>query len=385
MKRLETFMGTVHGPGESESCLFAHKNQLADSLTAASSSRGAQLGADIAEWIISLVDHQDSRVHGALQAAQFFGRRIHAELEAINDRLAAIQGNVDASRQTVLSQPTSSGWLRRSGTTGYQAALAVHAELLCELIRYQAAIKGLNALESRVNATADSVREHWKSLTQFANRFRSLPKHLERAPTANGTKNEDRVASCYNAHGTELVERLDSFCTTNLFTDERRLSKVLACAGAVDVLADDLLVAARRAILKACRDTDNEFLARIAGSDSQQQLNSMVRQSLGGATPDLLRVGGAKRLLVMAPRTQCHEQLCHTIESISGDQATLCSEDNETVILCYEGEDIAWDGVESMLIRQRHDCVEMAERLHTRINIDWGARPANRELVAAAH
>ena len=100
----------------------------------------------------------------------------------------------------------------------------------------------------------------------------------------------------------------------------------------------------------------------------------MIRQTLSGASPSLLRVGGAKRLFVMAPRGSYADRLCYSIENISQDEPTLCGQDNETVMVCYEGEDVSWEGVETMLIRQRHDCPEMAERLHTRINIDWTER-----------
>jgi hypothetical protein len=109
----------------------------------------------------------------------------------------------------------------------------------------------------------------------------------------------------------------------------------------------------------------------------------MIRQSLSVATPGLLRVGGSKRLFVMAPRGSYTDRLCYAIETISQDEPTLCSEDSETVMVCYEGEDISWEGVETMLIRQRPDCPEMAERLHTRINIDWTERHVQGALSGA--
>lgn len=374
LRRLDAFIGVVDGAVSNAYAHLPQQRRLADELATAAGIHGTQLGKDIAEWIIGLVDRQDGRVHGALQAARFFEHKIQAEIDKARTQLADAQAAEEASRRAFVNHPQNSGWLRRSGAKTQRAAFVTHAVCLCQVSRYCALTKGLSSLESQVTAAADTVREHWKSLTQFAGRFRPLPASLVRRASKESGDNQNRIAACYDDHRREMVERLDCYCERHFLSHGQSLSNTLATATGLGTLADNMLTAARRVILAACRDTDNEFLARVACCDSQHQLDTMIRQSLSVATPGLLRAGGAKRLFAMAPRGSYADRLCYAIEKISQDEPTLCGEDNETVMVCYEGEDVSWEGVETMLIRQRHDCPEMAERLHTRINIDWTER-----------
>ena len=192
-RRLDAFLGIL----DASSTAYGHlpqQRRLADELAAAAGDRGTQLGKEIAEWIIGLVDRQDGRVHGALQAARFFEHKIRAEIDKARMLLTDAQTAEEASRRALLSHPQNSGWLRRSGAKNQRGVFVTHADCLCQVSRYHALAKGLGALESQVTAAADAVREHWKSLTQFAGRFRPLPASLVRS--ANAGRRRESESGC---------------------------------------------------------------------------------------------------------------------------------------------------------------------------------------------
>jgi hypothetical protein len=96
-----------------------------------------------------------------------------------------------------------------------------------------------------------------------------------------------------------------------------------------------------------------------------------MRRGLNTARPRLLDLGGAKRLLVGIPKQLDVVDMARGIEQVSGERVSVSIEPEGDVKFCYEIEELPWEGIHTKLIRQRHDCRELAGRLHTRINVNW--------------
>src|SRR5262249_29875540 len=102
-----------------------------------------------------------------------------------------------------------------------------------------------------------------------------------------------------------------------------------------------------------------------------EQLSTLLRKCLQQALPDLLTLGGAKRLLVIIPGKLDLMRVAREVEHLAKEQVSVVIEQGGDLKLCYEIENLRWQGIQSKLLRQRTDCQELAARLHTRINVDW--------------
>jgi len=90
------------------------------------------------------------------------------------------------------------------------------------------------------------------------------------------------------------------------------------------------------------------------------------------AAPDVLALGGVKRLLVLAPHRDAEAEAWSqkTAQAAGQPVAFVPAEDN-CVTFCYETEHTSLHNVIAGLIGDNRNSVKLAERLHSRIDIDW--------------
>jgi serine/threonine protein kinase len=105
---------------------------------------------------------------------------------------------------------------------------------------------------------------------------------------------------------------------------------------------------------------------------SEVDAASKLEEKIGEATPNVLSLGGAKRLLVLAPQRAAEtEAWSRQTAQAAGQPTAFVPAEDDCVTFCYETEHTSLRNVVAALMSERHDFGKLAERLHARIDIDW--------------
>ena len=134
-----------------------------------------------------------------------------------------------------------------------------------------------------------------------------------------------------------------------------------------------LRTAARKVIVAAM---DGLSLSRLAQSprESKGDKAADLRQCIELARPRLAEDTAASRLLLMVPNGVNQAQLS---QSVIADlpTATVIPTAQSDLIVCHEVEnlDVCW--VAAQLVERRRDYVDLAKRLHTRVDVTWSEMP----------
>jgi hypothetical protein len=141
-----------------------------------------------------------------------------------------------------------------------------------------------------------------------------------------------------------------------------------------------LVAEARRAILRVLSEFD---VARVLveAYPEEAELADQLQQWSAIATPALLSVGGAKRLFLAAPAGDAANRFASAMEQAVGEVATVLPNPTGDLVMFYEAERLPLDRVADFLARGYGDCTEVAERLHTRVDVEWPTLNAHRVPV----
>jgi hypothetical protein len=235
-------------------------------------------------------------------------------------------------------------------------------------------------VDPSITAASDQLRELWKDLTQLASCFQAEEDNVGQNRTtvdAPGPRDETnlgppRMADLFESQQRDLIEELDQAIEAHFLKEGRRLRQILVGGGHMrDDLAAQMRAWARKIVLRACHRGIHVFLQESLANRQSNELAALMRNCLETARPGLLALGGAKRLLLSIPEQLDVMQLAKGVEQTAQERVSISIEQQGDLKFCYEIEDLPWDGIQTKLIRQRHDCSELAGRLHTRVNIDW--------------
>ena len=89
------------------------------------------------------------------------------------------------------------------------------------------------------------------------------------------------------------------------------------------------------------------------------------------AAPVLLSCGGARRTIVLAPAGTSPEQIAQANPDIPAASLNFLNQDRNEIVICQEILDVPIDRVVKQLVGPRRDYLELADRLHTRVDVDW--------------
>jgi serine/threonine protein kinase len=96
-----------------------------------------------------------------------------------------------------------------------------------------------------------------------------------------------------------------------------------------------------------------------------------VAEKCRAATPQLGACGGARRTLIVAPSNVDRERLARANQGIPAESFTFAEHSRNEVVVCQEIAEVPINRVVTQLVGSRRDYPELADRLHTRIDIEW--------------
>ncbi len=145
-------------------------------------------------------------------------------------------------------------------------------------------------------------------------------------------------------------------------------------------LRDQLQSRSRATVLASLRDIDAARLLIERHPDVARQSQGLAA-AVEEAIPRLSRLGGAKRLLAVAPDSTHGKKLAERALGDLPDLALVLFDVDADLVLCHEAEELSLAKVAAALIDNRPDYAAAARRLLTRVDIRWASLPSVRERI----
>jgi eukaryotic-like serine/threonine-protein kinase len=349
-------------------------------------SRAGKLAAEIRDWIFDLVDASEARAEGAKHAAEWFQNHLRTmERTAVTtagqlrEQIRMLKEAVlrdDVSRRAAGGNRPDAKWLREA-----QTRLFEYARLRLEHVIASSVARWLRLIEGQVTATLDRLQEFWADLNNLAASFNVTPSLGEAfdqsaAPEIVHSHWRSLLSNLID-HRAELVAALDRAMEEDLAVSCGTLRHFLTQSKDIPSrLATPLRAAARQMILRAMQDLSMSRL--VERSDGTASVDSVEFHRCVEAARPLLQDGSAaSRLLVMVPENIDPACILANLAQESSPPATVIRMTQGDLIACQEVEQLQVRCVAAGLVDNRRDYIEIANRLHARIDVNWDDMSTN--------
>jgi serine/threonine protein kinase len=359
-------------------------DSLATVLSIRLSGRVSKLSTSVVDWILGLMDTSTGRVEGAKHGAEWFQTYLQSLEGQVNAMAMHQREQALAQKDLLLSTLTKA----HASGTGRRVEAKLQRELQTGLLEYArrrvdhiisgAVLRCLGQVTAPVNATMDSLREFWTELNSMESRFAATAPPDE---TDDGSPAD--VSSETHARATirsllerrpKLTEVLDRFLDDQFDVHSPKLRYLLTKGPDIrSELVVTLRTAARKVIVAAM---DGLSLSRLAHTsrDAEGDRSGDLRRCVESARPLLMEETAASRLLLIVPDNVNQAQLS---QSVIADipTATVIPTAQCDLIVCHEVENLDVCRIASRLVEGRRDYVDIAKRLHTRVDVTWSEMP----------
>lgn len=343
-------------------------------------------GQALQQWLMNLAESPGSGARGAEQAVDWFQRHLAATEQRVIEHLQMLRAQMEPwdllIQQTLAAGPSSSR--AKAGTLLDQPSVRLGEYF--EIRLREVSLSGLHLLVrqllARVMSAQDQLKSLRKDLNELTAAFDATPASVD-AGALSGPMAAVRVAA------NDFIRHRLPVLTSEFDRDIRE--RYLNAAGGVRAALEKrdlrprlpgiLVAEARRAILRALSEFD---VARVLveAYPEEAELAEQLQQWSALATPSVLCVGGAKRLFLAAPAGDAAHRFASAMQQAVGEVATVVPNPTGDLVLFYEAERLPLDRVADLLSRGYADCGEVAERLHTRVDVEWPS--FNKRALAAA-
>jgi len=373
--------------GEDEDSL----NSLNAVLNIRVEGKAAQLAASICDWVFELVD-EDEGVAGAQRAAEWFQSHLRdlqvtmiaGTVRVREDALTCQHAILRANSDEV--PPNMRLWGRRQQAHDMESHLRDYARAQIEQAVACSVTRWLRLVEAQVNAELDRLQTFWKDLGALASKFQvsqSIDEAFDHCSGSEGVPNHWRqlLGDLVNQRS-DLVVALNRKIETKLAIGSQKLRWFLTNGRQIDVqLASPLREAARHLILVAMQDLNK---LRLIGNSGGTFGSPDYHDCMKAAQPRLCDEGLGSRLFLVVPQMTDEAAVRHMLNTEMDQDAAIIHSAGSDFIACREAELLEVRRVAANLIDNRRDFVEVAKRLHTRIDVNWDDMPLNSKSQSIA-
>jgi len=270
-------------------------------------------------------------------------------------------------------------WGRKKQAHDMESHLRDYARAQIEQAVACSVTRWLRLVEAQVNAELVRLQTFWKDLSALASRFQvtqSIDEAFEHCGGSEGVPNHWRelLGDLVNRRS-DLVGALNRDIATKLAIGPRKLRWFLTNGRQIDVqLASPLREAARQLILVAMQDLNK---SRLIGNSGGPLESPDYRDCVKAAHPRLCDEGIGSRLFLVLPQMTDEAAVRQMLMTETDQEAAIIYSAGSDFIACREAEFLEVRRVAANLIDNRRDFVEIAKRLHTRIDVNWDDMPLN--------
>jgi eukaryotic-like serine/threonine-protein kinase len=356
----------------------AQINSLNTVLSTRIEGRSGKVAASIRDWVFDLLDAPDG-VAGAKHAAEWFQTRLR-DLQATNVSISGrLREQALGLQHAILRQHNENRggivriWPGKKRLPEIKSCLLEYARIQVEQIVSCAVSRGLRLIEAQVTAELDRLQVFWKDLNTLARAFH-VPQSLDEAFDPFG--GAEGVPSHWRELLSDLVKRRHDLVTAL----DRNIEEILA-VGPQKLrwhltedhqvqfsLATPLRAAARQLILAAMQDLS---VSRVSDNIQGPAESSDYSRCIAAAHAPLADQAAGTRLLLIVPQDIDAATIRQSLAPDQQQNATIVYSPDGEFIACEEAELLEVRRVGAALVNNRRDFIELAERLHTRVDVKW--------------
>jgi hypothetical protein len=331
----------------------------------------ANQAAALREWVLSLVHSPKCRVAGAQQATDYAIEHLRALSREASELVQVRSRELVTLKRTLFGDKNGGrGWLQFRGFAWKRRLVAdrrlcQYFRLKIEELTFNGACRLAGFMLGQISALGDQLRNLSGDLSRMAKEF-GLPSAAGVAgPPASALETVRAVAEMIGPHKMELIAEME--CTL-----EQELQRMMTVGNEGSNTLSAVLRRTARSLLH--RLLKRVTMREIAASSKDKPGHSMfsVPAGLQAASPSLPQCGGGRRLLLLTPTDLSSADLIRRIHEETPTPPTVVADKENEVLLCYEMEQLPLRRVAAAVLDQRFQNVEVASRLHTRIDVQWG-------------
>lgn len=343
--------------------------------------RAGKLSVAVRDWIFNLIDAHDVRVEGAKHGAEWFQNHLRTlertaitKANLLREQILAIKeaalSEQAGRRATAAASRPDAKWLREA-----QQRLFEYARLRLEQVMTSVVARWLRLVERQVTAALDQLQEFWKDLNKLAGTFhvaQSLEESFDNCAAPDVVHSHWRsLLGELMGHRQELVTALDRAIEEELALGHGKLRHFMAHPSDIPSQLSAPLRATARGLVLRAMETLNMSRLSDSSRDSASFDSSEFRRCVEAAKPYLVDPTAAGRLLLVMPQSIDQEGIRASLPEEDGSPATIVHTTGGDLIACQEVEQLHIRRVANQLVENRKDYIEIAKRLHTRIDVDW--------------
>ncbi len=370
-ERIRTTMGTIDRLiGSSQDLSVAAKaKSLSAMLDRQLVSNSQQMQLALQDWLAKLVDTPTLRVVGARHACAWMIHHFEQLERAASEQLDRLKLDID--RLALSLRDTG---LESAANPIERTLIGVNSKVFQDLFEFATATLEAASYRS-TNLARQALRE---VILVNERRLRGLSQNLQALADEFPNSTDELPANLTSSKLQQIPRDFRNALPQLVATLDQELERThlgqllvmdeLAKGGKIDLENLSLSVGKHaEAVLR--RHFQGVAASELPehGAYDKEQLKECVNLAL----PRLTSCGGAKRALVMIPTSGELEPTLSRDARLAEESVTMLTEGKSLVSVCFEVEQIPLDNIAASLIRNRHDYLDLAAKLHTRIDVDW--------------
>jgi eukaryotic-like serine/threonine-protein kinase len=334
----------------------------------------AQHAAALQEWILGLIASPEHRIQGAQRATGYVAQHLRGLGQQASTSIQAVRRELHATEGTLLSGQTSSrSCLRFRGFASRRRLVAdrplsQYFRLKIDELTFNSVCRLTGLILAQIATLDDTLRNLAADLNRLAGEFHGRPQSphdSQDLPPSGSAMASGAVLRTIREQKVELAAEMERA----LESDLRRI-----VAGDHNEIRRELSAMLRRTaratILRALKKVTLREIAACSEGHPDEAIFSLGA-GLKAAMPRLLECGGDRRLLLLAPATISPTRLIGQLGDAIVEPPTTVPDPENEVLLCYELGQLSLQRVAAAVLDHRFQNVEIASRLHTRIDVPW--------------
>lgn len=316
------------------------------------------LRQQLGDWVRHRIDDPQLRLAGARRAAD----GLVSQLQTIQTQSQSLAKQVAGRLVEIRSAESDAAPAQAPPAADGANAVLSYLRLRFDHCAMLATEHVATVLIAEVKSCLDELNQFGRDLKQMVGRSEGDSS----APPRHADQQQAHLASQVESQLDELAERVDRRLQTQYLDEPGGLLAAITSGGRTRAqLFATLKEYADQAIGQALGEVN--VLEYALGGQHGKSLQERVDQ----AAPELLKFGGAQRVLAVLPRSAAETGNIQSIQEALGDTVSLVPGPDNSFTLCVEGEGVPLPQVAVHLVQRRRDYIQFAERVHSRSDIRW--------------